>query len=424
MILTNNSILITKLPEQILFDETLHERANRLIIRHDKYPDEFYPDILWALGLDKIIRSNIELIKNNAIKNFKKLEYNVAKDYKILKITRDNELYCKWYNSLTQRDKKLSEYLYSINFNPQELDKKIIRNILKMDSHSLKVNEILKSYNINDYSKYIDKLKIIHAFNTSRSKNGIDIFGTSGFGQLRPVYDSQNHGIIKITEIHTENYAHYFCGRRYIKYARLYENLKYFEKPIIIKSAAEWESKSNPLSSVINKYEFPDELRNQTLLVYTKSLSENGKNFPPVSTTLIFAKEKRKNTKPVLTAVLWNLASPKTFPEIQKYLETTYQKYLSIKNSPNTPEKKEKVINIIAEMQWIFHRMAPYKRGCAAMGDALARILMEAAGLKLDRWKIGILPDLETFVFDLKSYKQNYAQLFDSEPHFNINYEN
>lgn len=456
MSLVDNPIDISKLSNQKLyFAETLQERAKRLIIRHDKYPGEFYFDMKWAFGLDKIIRNNIELLKNNAINTFEELEYNVAKDYKILKSIRDQELYQKWFNGLTKRDKKLSEYLYSISFYPQKLDKNVIRNIFSMASPSPEKGEILESYNISDYSTDRNKIKIIYAFHANRSKNGIDIFGTSGFGELRPINDSHNPETIKVIEIQKEKNNNYFLGRKYIKYARLYENpkiLKSFEKPIIIKNAVEWEANSNPLASFINKHEFPNELENQELLVYIKNQSLQEKFFPPVSTIVIFSKEignaelhsmpdlnlksrvgllthhqkagyalnatRHNNTKPVLTSVLWKFAPPETFPDIQKYLESLYQKYLSIKNAPNTPDKKEKIINIVSEIQWIFHRMIPYKRGSAAMGDALARILMESAGLKPTRWKIGVLPDLETFVSDLNSYKQSYTKLFESEPHF------
>lgn len=422
MSLVNDFISIPKIQEErLFFSETLQERAERLIIRHDKYPCEFYFDMEWALGLDKIIRNNIKLIKNNVINTFEELEHNVAKDYKSLKNIREQELYRKWFNSLTERDKKLSEYLYSISFNPQKLDKNIIKNIFATTLPSPEKGEILKSYNINDYSNDRDKIKIIYAFHANRSQNGIDIFGTFGFGELRQINDPHNQGIIKVIEIQKEKDNDYFFGRKYIKYARLFENqktLKIFGKPITINNVVEWESKSNPFASFISKYEFPDGLKNKELLIYTNTQSVNEKFFPPISTIIIFSKEKFGNKKPVLTSVLWKVAPPETFPDIQKYLEILYQKYLSIKNTPNTFDKKEKVLNITAKIQWIFHRMIPYKRGSAAMGDALARILMEAADLKLARWKIGVLPDLETFVSDLKSYKQGYTKLFESEPSF------
>lgn len=422
MSLANDFTEISKLQEQrLFFNETLQERAERLIIRHDKYPSEFYFDMEWALGLDRIIRNNIKLVKNNAINTFEELEHNIAKDYKSLKNIREQELYRKWFNDLTERDKKLSEYLYSISFNPQKLDKNIIKRIFAMTLPSPEKGEVLKSYNINDYSNDRDKIKLIYAFHANRSQNGIDIFGTFDFGELRQINDPHNQEIIKVIEIQKEKDNDYFLGRKYIKYARLFENqktLKSFGKPIIINNTIEWASKSNPFASFISKHEFPDGLKNQKLLIFTNTQSVNEKFFPPISTIVIFSKEKIVNTKPVLTSVLWKVAPPETFPDIQKYLEILYQKYLSIKNNPNTSDKKEKVINITAKIQWIFHRMIPYKRGSAAMGDALARILMEAAGLRLARWKIGVLPDLETFVSDLKFYKQNYTQLFESEPDF------
>ena len=85
---------------------------------------------------------------------------------------------------------------------------------------------------------------------------------------------------------------------------------------------------------------------------------------------------------------------------------------------PASEFKKEKITSLAAEIQWYFHQIMPYKRGSAAMGDALARILMEASGLELGRWKVDVIPDIETFVTYKKDFIKNYSQLFEEAPYF------
>ncbi len=390
----------------------LEKRAQRLIIRNSKYPDEFKNDIVWALGLDKIIRQSTLQLKNNRFDNMEKLCSTIAQSYKELKNERDMQLTKEWLSKLSPRDRKITEHLYEVSFYPEKIDVQKINKFLALDIARRKKGEILPSY--NQHSSIKEKIK--YFFDGNRLKNGIDVYGTADYGEFRPINDSCGYGTIFAKDIEKEAGCR-FWGRKFVNYLRLYEN------PEILKTLGEpqkihiknWESKNNPISAIISRRDLPAD-NNQHLLVYTLDKPSEIGHLPMTSTTVIFSQKDKE--KPVLTSVIWKMPNPDKFPIIQKHLESLFSKYLKYKNMPLSEVKKEKIISITAEIQWYFHQMMPYKRGSAALGDALARILMEASGLELSRWKVDVMPDIETFVTGKKKFIQNYSQMFEKPPFF------
>lgn len=391
----------------------LKERASRLVIRNSKYPDEFKNDLVWALGLDKLIRKYASQLKTDAIRSMDELTSGLAKDYRQLKQTRDIQLSKEWYRNLSPRDKKIADHLYEVSFYPERLDLQKLEEIFALGSTDPKAGEVLQSYDINQ----LNREKFVGKFNGSRLKGGVDIYGTSSFGEFRPIADPYNHGTIVAKKIETEKEGSRFCGRKFVNYVRLYDNPEFLQtlgtpKRIHVK---DWESPNNPISAVISRNDLP-EGENQHLLVYTHEKPSEVGNSPITSTTVIFSQKPGK--KPELTSVVWKMPEAEDFPAIQKHLGDLFSEYAKYKDTANTVEKRAKIIEIVAEVQWYFHQMMPYKRGSAALGDAVARILMEAAGLKLSRWKVNVMPDIETFVTSKNDFIQNYSRLFEIPPHF------
>lgn len=397
----------------------LKERASRLLIRCLPYPEEIQSDMLWALGLDKIIRKHVIHVKKNSTNSIEDLTTSLMANYTHLKQRRESQLCTSWHKGLSDRDKKISEYIHSIGFDRSKLDFEKLSEIVADDNGSPKPGELGELLGSYDFIK-LQNIDIIGQFVYHRYKHGIDPIGIDLFGPKRPINDPFKFGTITVSGMQWEKYGG-FKGRRFAKYARAYENpetLKSFKKLPDIK-IEDWDSQDNPISAVINEYDLnrnylPHDCQSLSVYTYDKPSAVEGS--PMASTTVIFA--NKQGEKPELTAVIWKMPDAEHFPAIQNHLNGLYSEYLQYKDMPNSSEKREKIIGIAAEIQWYFHQMMPYKRGSAALGDALARTLMESTGLELSRWKAGVLPDIETFVTDLPTFKQKYSQLFETSPTF------
>ncbi|NLF84379.1 MAG: hypothetical protein GX568_10445, partial [Candidatus Gastranaerophilales bacterium] len=276
------------------------------------FPDEFKNDLTWALGLDKIIRQNVIQLKNNKFNSFDKLCSSVAKNYRILKCQRDAQLTKEWLGKLSPRDRKIAKHLYYVSFYPDKVNMRKINKFFALESTTPKEGEILSSYNFD----LLNKEELVYLFTSDRVKNGIDRYGTFGFGVPRPINDPDNHGTIIVKQVEKAALGNRILGRKFINYVNQYENpevIKTLGEPKKI-NIKEWESKDNPISSIIRKKDLPSE-ENQNLLVYTRNKPSELGDFPICSTAVIFSETGGK--KPILTSVVWDMQSMEKFPVVQ-----------------------------------------------------------------------------------------------------------
>lgn len=106
-------------------------------------------------------------------------------------------------------------------------------------------------------------------------------------------------------------------------------------------------------------------------------------------------------------------------PIIWEHLENLLQKLISLeKQQKHTQDKLINIIGLIAQIHWWFSHAMPYRRGSAAIGDMLSKVLFEYHNISTACWKRGKSPDLEAFCSSLEEYIENYQSYFNYKPQF------
>ena len=407
---------ISLYPRPILINfgknHTNEERAERFIIRGG-FPGDFKADMKWALAVDKLVQKNVQLLKNNRIPDIKTLIDSFSKDYGDIKRTLNEEYTTKWYANLSDTSKKLVDYLSEVQNDPKKITKQRFKEIFGEKNYQ---------------EQYDHKQDIIDKVKGHKYGHNVELGDIEDFGKPR-----KKDSIWQDIRVQGYHYpattgADLYPGSKFDKYAKMNEALldQNKIKPKIV------DINSPEIANMdIDPEHYLWGLKKGNFSLYSFEKKTPLGDFPILTTTVLFGEldtDLLKNhfpkkiyenpNKKRLTALVWKTAEPEHFDKINEHLENLYKDYLKQKSLPNNNEKKAKIMGIVPEIQWYFCQMMPFERGSALIGDAIARSLMEGAGLKLSRWKEGVLPDLETFVTDLNTYKSNYANLFEIPPSF------
>ncbi|HEY9784340.1 MAG TPA: hypothetical protein V6D17_02990 [Candidatus Obscuribacterales bacterium] len=78
----------------------------------------------------------------------------------------------------------------------------------------------------------------------------------------------------------------------------------------------------------------------------------------------------------------------------------------------------ERILKIMAEIEWLSAQRWRYDRGTAGIQQVAARALLEAVGVETGRYCVDVDPNLEALTSDLDDYVAKYSALYESNPRF------
>ncbi len=114
----------------------------------------------------------------------------------------------------------------------------------------------------------------------------------------------------------------------------------------------------------------------------------------------------------------WQWMPPQQLPLALAALNQVYHQIHQLRGQPRTPHVLHQTLENVARFHWLMVQAMPFQRGSAGIADMASRVLLDAAGIKTGPWRAGLAPDLEALVTPLESFTQNYAQLFETHPHY------
>ncbi len=82
---------------------------------------------------------------------------------------------------------------------------------------------------------------------------------------------------------------------------------------------------------------------------------------------------------------------------------------IKLKSTENNSYKLNYILGLTAQIHWWITHAMPYRRGSAAVGDMLSKVILSYHNINTPYWKIGIAPDLEAFCTSLDIYIKNYC---------------
>ena len=150
---------------------------------------------------------------------------------------------------------------------------------------------------------------------------------------------------------------------------------------------------------------------------YTNCIPIEGQEVTLSRTWVVYTREDNDKAWKLHTTA-WEAAPKESFPLLLLQLRRDYQRYLELIRKPTLRKGGSEIVRTVAEIQWLFFQMMPYRRGSAGIGDMVGKALLEAAGFELGPWKVDSLPDMAAFTHDCPEYQQQYPYLSETPPRY------
>lgn len=90
--------------------------------------------------------------------------------------------------------------------------------------------------------------------------------------------------------------------------------------------------------------------------------------------------------------------------------------FRELKELARTAQPKEKVLDAVAEIEWLSAQRWRFERGTAGVQQILARALLESCEIETGPYKIDIDPNLEALTSTLEAYRALYPSIYEDSP--------
>lgn len=107
-----------------------------------------------------------------------------------------------------------------------------------------------------------------------------------------------------------------------------------------------------------------------------------------------------------------------TLPDVWQHIDELLSEVIQLDIKLSSEERMDSIMGLVAQMHWWISHGMPYRRGSAAIGDMLSKVVLQYHGVSTPCWKKGVAPDLEALCTSLDEYIVTYKLFFIKQPVF------
>ncbi|MDX2085359.1 MAG: hypothetical protein SFZ03_08230 [Candidatus Melainabacteria bacterium] len=362
--------------------------------------DLYGQDYVWALCSDNIIRELRHKLKQGKILSFRELEAQARAHYRQIKLENETRLHKQFLNTLNPTDLALYQYLSQHGFDKAACQPEAVEALLNQTGPNITPSRFMEE----SFFRSDDLGPIIGKMLEARSAFGLDPFGVEAFGIPRTETDGYEKIVCQVNrDTGTSRWQGNAVG-------------KMFESSLSMLDREALQTVWQPVTAPQELLQVP-ELANYLAHFEQLQLAVWKKQSPllqlPQPLMTVYALKLPHKT----AAAVWMASSPQNIPPVFRHLEQCFFKHQLLCALPWIARRnKVAVIRNIANIQWHYHQLMPYRRGSAMIGEIIGRALLESAQIEPGALRKDKTFDLPAFCSPLEWYQQHYTELFESPP--------